>query len=364
MKRKILVVTSGGDCPGLNAVIRAVVKRASQESGITVLGSIEAYNGILTDPMEVIELTEKEVAGIHLKGGTIIKTTNKGGPFDWVVKTKNGHRTDDRSDELIRRLEHLGIDCVISIGGDGSQRISQKLYEKGVNIIAIPKTIDNDLSCTDFTFGFQTAVEISTDAVDKLVTTAASHNRVIVVETMGRDAGWIALSAGIAGGSEVILIPEIPYDVEVIAKHLNKKIDEQGYAIVVISEGAKSIDTGGYYVENREELGAEKRLLGGIGGRLAHRLKDLVNADFRVTILGHLQRGGTPVAFDRILSAQFGVKAVELFLEEKYGEMVSYQHPDIVSVPIAEAIKEYNFIKKNSNLLQTARGLGICLGDK
>ncbi|MCC7430261.1 ATP-dependent 6-phosphofructokinase [bacterium] len=364
MKRKILIVTGGGDCPGLNAVIRAICKRAWQEAGVEVYGSIEAYNGIMNEPMKIIELTPENISGIHVKGGTILKTTNKGGPFNWPVRTNDGWKTVDLSDELIKKLSYYGFDCVISIGGDGSQKISQKLYEKGVNIIGIPKTIDNDLSCTDFTFGFQTAVEIATDAVDKLVTTAASHNRVMVLETMGRDAGWIALSAGIAGGAEVILIPEIPYDVEKVAKRLNERIDSgKGFAIIVIAEGAKSISTGKYYVKNRNDLGYKNQLLSAVGGELAHTLSDIVNADFRTTILGHLQRGGTPIAYDRILSAQFGIKAVELFLENKFGQMVSYKHPELVSVPIAEAIKEYNVIKPDSYLLKTARGLGICLGD-
>ena len=209
--KRVLVVTGGGDCPGLNAVIRAVVKRAAQEKDWEVIGSVQSYDGILREPTEIMILDEKAVAGIHVQGGTIIGTTNKGGPFAWPVKNSDGTWSAvDRSEEMIRKLQYLGIDAVISIGGDGSQKISQQLYEKGLNVIGVPKTIDNDLSSTDFTFGFQTAVQIATEAVDKLVTTAASHNRVLVLEVMGRYAGWIALNAAIAGGAEVCLIPEIP----------------------------------------------------------------------------------------------------------------------------------------------------------
>ena len=226
--KRVLITTGGGDCPGLNAVIRAIVKRASQETDWEVLGSIQAFNGVLWEPQEIVRLTPEVVRGIHFRGGTIIETTNKGGPFTWPVKKNDGTwEVVDRSDEMIRRLEYMGVDCVINIGGDGSQRISQKLYEKGLNIIGVPKTIDNDLSMTDCTFGFQTAVQIATEAVDKLVTTAASHNRVFVLEVMGRDAGWIALNAAIAGGAEVCLLPEFPYDVNIVKKRPFKRFQIQ-----------------------------------------------------------------------------------------------------------------------------------------
>jgi len=205
--KRCLVVTGGGDCPGLNAVIRAIVKRAAFEQDWEIVGSIEAFNGVLREPTEIVILDEKKVAGIHYLGGTILQTTNKGGPFSWPVKNNDGTWTTvDRSDEMLRKLQYLGIDAVINIGGDGSQRISKRLYDKGLNIIGVPKTIDNDLSATDSTFGFQTAVQIATEAVDKLVTTAASHNRVLILEVMGRYAGWIALNAAVAGGAEICLL--------------------------------------------------------------------------------------------------------------------------------------------------------------
>lgn len=357
-------MTGGGDCPGLNAVIRAIVKRAGLENDWEVLGSIEAFNGILRDPMEVVLLDRKAVSGIHIRGGTILKTTNKGGPFEWPVKNTDGTwYTVDRSDELMARLERLGVEAVISIGGEGSQAISQRLYEKGLNIIGVPKTIDNDLSSTDVTFGFQTSVEVATEAVDKLVTTAASHNRLMILEVMGRDAGWIGLSAAIAGGADVALIPEIPYNIDKVAEKIRQRTEGgRGFAIVVISEGAKPVG-GDVTSRTSEEIGYKNKVLGGVGHRLLAEIKDSIEVDARVMILGHLQRGGTPIGYDRILATQFGVKAVELVLEGNYGQMVSYRHPNVISVPIASAIAEYNYVSLDSNLVKTARGIGISLGD-
>ena len=209
--KRVMVLTGGGDCPGLNAVIRGIVKRASQEKDWEVIGCIESFNGVLREPTEIVELNEKSVEGLQIQGGTILGTTNKGGPFAWPVRNSDGTWTTvDRSDEMIRKLQYLGVDAVINIGGDGSQRISLGLAQKGLHIVGVPKTIDNDLSSTDYTFGFQTAVQICTEAIDKLVTTAASHNRVFIMEVMGRDAGWIALHCAIAGGADICIIPEIP----------------------------------------------------------------------------------------------------------------------------------------------------------
>jgi phosphofructokinase-like protein len=364
-KTRILVATCGGDCPGLNAVIRAIVKKATGQYNWEVVGSVDAFNGVLYEPMELKVLDMAAVSGIHVRGGTIIGTTNRGGPFHWPIRQPDGSWDFvDRSDELIRKLGHQEIEAVINIGGDGSQRISQQLFEKGLNIIGVPKTIDNDLSATDITFGYQTAVEVATDAVDKLVTTGESHSRIMILEVMGRDAGWIALGAGIAGGADVILIPEIPYHLESVLR----KIDERtrggrGSAIVVIAEGA--VPAGGEVIATRsDQTGYPNRLLGGVGRFLAGQIKrQAPDLETRVTVLGHLQRGGAPCAFDRILATQFGVAAVELIREKKYGHMVSYRHPDIISLPIREAISEYNFVEINSSFVQTARGLSICLGD-
>ena len=364
MKKRVLVVTTGGDCPGLNAVMRAIVKRAKQEKNWEILGSVEGYYGILQEPTEIIRLNSKTVSGIHVKGGSIIRTTSKGGPFTWPVKNPDGSWTTvDRSDDLIRRLQYQHIEAVICIGGDGSQRISQSLFDKGVNIIGVPKTIDNDLLCTDFTFGFQTAVEIATDAVDKLVTTATSHSRTMILELMGRDSGWIALNAAVAGGASISLIPEIPYRIEKVVEKIQSRLDEgKKFSIIVIAEGAKPVD-GEITGRVSTQVGYENVILGGVGHNLMGDLKKHIDTEMRVTVLGHLQRGGIPIAYDRILATQFGVKAFELVLEKKFGQMVAYKQHDIISVPITEAIAELNHVKPDNYLIKTARGIGICLGD-
>ncbi len=364
--KKLLVLTGGGDCPGLNAVIRGIVKRSMQEKDWKVYGSIEAYHGVMRDPQEIVELDNNRIAGIHVKGGTIIKTTTKGDPFNYPVKQADGtYKNEDRSDDLIARIKDLGIDAVISIGGDGSQRISQKLYEKGLPVIGVPKTIDNDLSATDFTFGFQTAVEVASDAVDKLVTTAESHHRVLIMEVMGRDAGWIALHASIAGGVEVCLIPEIPYDINKVVERINERYHRgKGFANIVIAEGAKPID-GEALERESDEIGYQMKRLGGVAYQLSHQMKQAgCEADIREMVLGHLQRGGTPVAFDRILSTAFGVKAFEMALAGKFGQMVVYKNNDYLEVPLIEATGEYNYVDVNNTyLVQAARGVGISFGD-
>lgn len=365
MKKRVLVVTGGGDCPGLNAVIRAIVKRAAHEDDWEVLGCIEAFGGLMRQPYEVITLDERNTAGIHVKGGTIIGTTNKGNPLRYPMLQSDGSWKEvDRSGELLNAMEELNIHAVISIGGDGSQRISQALYEKGCNIVGVPKTIDNDLSATEVTFGFQTAVQIATESVDKLVTTAESHSRVMILEVMGRDAGWIALHAAIGGGAEVCLIPEIPYDIEKVKERVEARFQRRrGFANIVIAEGAKAKDS---EVVGRimNDPGYEHIKLGGVGHELMHQLKEAgCEADMRVTILGHIQRGGIPTAFDRVLATQFGVKAFELVKEGRFGQMVSYQKGTITDVSLESATAAYNFVGKDSYLLTTAHGIGICLGD-
>lgn len=364
--KKLLVLTGGGDCPGLNAVIRGIVKRSLQEKDWKVYGSIEAYHGVMRTPMEIVELDNSRIAGIHVKGGTIIKTTTKGDPFNYPELQPDGtYKNVDKSDDLINRIKELGIDAVISIGGDGSQRISQKLFEKGLPVIGVPKTIDNDLSATDFTFGFQTAVEVATEAVDKLVTTAESHHRVLIMEVMGRDAGWIALHAAIAGGVEVCLIPEIPYDINKVVKRINDRYHQgRGFANIIIAEGAKPID-GEALERASDEVGYQMKRLGGVAYQLSYQMKQTgCKADIREMVLGHLQRGGTPVAFDRILSTAFGVKAFEMALAGKFGQMVVYKNNDYLEVPLLAATGKYNYVDVNNTyLVQAARGVGISFGD-
>ncbi|MDH5366067.1 MAG: ATP-dependent 6-phosphofructokinase [Cyclobacteriaceae bacterium] len=364
-KRKLIVSTGGGDCPGLNAVLRAIVKRAGQEKNWEILGSVEAFNGVLNNPMEVINLGNENTAGIHVKGGTIIKTTNKGNPFDFPIEQPDGSVVNmDRSDELIQRLEDLDVEAVINIGGEGSQSISQQLYEKGVNIIGVPKTIDNDLSSTDLTFGFRTAVQIATDSFDRLVTTAESHHRVMIMEVMGRDAGWIALHTAIAGGAEVCLIPEIPYDVDKIVERLNLRYSKgKGFANIVIAEGARP-KGGTTFSQESNEVGYGKARLGGVAYELSEQLKAAgCKAIIRETVLGHTQRGGTPIAFDRVLATLFGVKAFEMVLNKEYGRMVAWKSQDVVSVPLLDAIKDYNTVNPDSFTVKAAKGIGISFGD-
>ncbi len=303
MTKKVLVLTGGGDCPGLNAVIRGIAKRARKEKDWEVYGSIEAFNGVFNEPQEIVKLTSRRTAGIHVKGGTILKTTNKSNPIKFPVTQPDGTvKFVDRSDELVKKLKDLKFDAVINIGGDGSQKISKVLFDKGVPIIGVPKTIDNDLSSTDVTFGFQTAVQIATDSFDKLVTTAESHHRVMIMEVMGRDAGWIALHTAIAGGAEVCLIPEIPYDIKKILRRIELRYKKgRGFCNIVIAEGAKP--KAGSVTASAGEKGSEHVRLGGVAYQLSKQLKDSgCSAEIRETVLGHVVRGGSPVAFDRILA--------------------------------------------------------------
>ncbi len=362
--KKLLILTGGGDCPGLNAVIRGICKRARQETGWEVYGSIEAFNGVFRDPPELMRLTSAKTGGIHVKGGTILKTTNKGNPLKFPVQQADGTITFvDRTDELAKRLKDLGFDAIINIGGDGSQKISSALFEKGTPIIGVPKTIDNDLGATDVTFGFQTAVQIATDSFDKLVSTAESHHRVMIMEVMGRDAGWIALHTAIAGGAEVCLIPEIPYDIDKVARRLNLRYrNGRGFANVVIAEGA--IPKAGTVTAQEGQPDSEHVRLGGVAYALSKQLKDVgCKAEIRETVLGHVQRGGSPTAYDRVLASIMGVKAFELALEKQFGKMVSFRNNTVTAVMLEEAIREPRLVDKHSFLVSAARGLGICFGD-
>ena len=363
--KKILVCTGGGDCPGLNAVIRGIVKSAKNAKGYEVWGSIEALNGVLLEPNELIKLTPKVTSGIHVKGGTILKTTNRGNPLAYPVVQEDGTVKEvDRCKELADKIKDLGFEALINIGGDGSQRISQALAKNGLNVIGVPKTIDNDLSATDLTFGFSTAVQIATDCFDKLVTTAESHHRVMIMEVMGRDAGWIALYTAIAGGAEICLLPEIPYDLNKIVKRINKRYRKgKGFVNIVIAEGAKP--KGGDVVgKTAKDAGDNHIKLGGIANHLRWQLEqEGCQPQIRTAILGHIQRGGTPVAFDRILATAMGVKAFELVQEENYGRMVSFKNNEIDSVTLEAATTGNKFVDKDHYLLKSARSMGISFGD-
>lgn len=363
--KKILLATGGGDCPGLNAVIRAIVKSAKKHGGYEVYGSIEAFNGVLSDPNQIVKLTPKKVAGIHVLGGTIIKTTNKGNPLAFPVQQPDGTwSTTDICGDLVGKMKALGFHAVVNIGGDGSQKISQALYNQGLNIIGVPKTIDNDLSATDLTFGFTTAVQIATESLDRLVTTAESHHRVMIMEVMGRDAGWIALHTALAGGAEICLIPEIPYDIDQVIQKINKRYDKgKGFVNIVVAEGAKPKE-GAAIGQKSKDVGDEHVKLGGIANYLKSQIEDSgCPAQVRTTVLGHVQRGGTPVAFDRILATAMGVKAFELIVQGDFGKMVTFRNNSISSVKISEAVLDYNFLSKDHYLVNTARSIGISFGD-
>ncbi|MBX2814809.1 MAG: ATP-dependent 6-phosphofructokinase [Saprospiraceae bacterium] len=361
--KKLLILTGGGDCPGLNAVIRAVVRSARRSGQWKTWGSIEAFNGIFRDPPEIKRLTRSSVSGIHVRGGTILQTTNRGNPLDYPVQQKDGSwTTRDRTAELAAKIRSMGFDAVINIGGDGSQRISQALFKEGCPIVGVPKTIDNDLSATDLTFGFSTAVQTATESFDRLVTTAASHHRVIIMEVMGRDAGWIALHTAIAGGAELCLIPEIPYRVDKVLKRISKRYRKgKGFVNIVISEGAKQ--EGGNVV-GVKEAGDENIKLGGVANALRRQLENAgCEAQVRTTILGHVQRGGIPVAQDRVLASAMGVKAFELVQQDQFGQMVAFRNNEFVSVSLEEAVRDYKAVHPDHYLINVARNLGIAFGD-
>jgi len=359
--RRIGVLTGGGDCPGLNAVIRAVVKTAINEYDWEVLGIEDGFEGLI-QPGRVRQLTRADVRDILPRGGTILGTTNRANPFHYEVEVDGEVKVFDVSDDVVRHAQVLGMDALVVIGGDGSLHIAHELMQKGLKVVGVPKTIDSDLQGTVITFGFDTAVNTAMDALDKLSTTAESHHRVIILEVMGRDAGWIALKAGIAGGADAILIPEIPYDLDVVADKIARR-NRGGakFSIVVAAEGARPVDGKAVYQAEREIGGA--RRLGGIGEVLARQLRERCRVEVRVTVLGHLQRGGSPTAFDRLLASRFGTMAVHLIAQGKLGHMVALQDECIIAVPIAEAVAQQKFVPLNSDILLTAFGLDVCLGN-
>ncbi len=360
--RRIGVLTGGGDCPGLNAVIRAVVKTAIKEYRLSVVGFENGFGGLIQNKAR--DLTEKDVVGILPRGGTILGTTNRDNPFYYPMVIEGRRVFRDVSDRVVENLNIHGIDAMVIIGGDGSLTIAKELYEKkGLPVVGVPKTIDNDLSATDQTFGFDTALTTATEALDKLHTTAESHHRVMVLEVMGRYAGWIALESGIAGGADVILIPEIPYLIDMVnAKIIERCNLGKKFSIVVVAEGAKPVD-GEMIVKKRIEDSFDPIRLGGIGTKVAKQIEEGTGMETRVTVLGHLQRGGTPTAFDRILATRYGTGAVNLLMSGKFGEMVCLRTPDIKSVSLAEAVGEMRLVPTGSDIIQTARQVGISLGD-
>ncbi|HEX8674119.1 MAG TPA: ATP-dependent 6-phosphofructokinase [Longimicrobium sp.] len=359
--RRIAINTGGGDAPGLNAVIRAATLAALQE-GWEVLGIRRGYMGLLEGEVDgepgIFPLTATSVRGIHHLGGTILGTTTRGNPFGLEVRKPDGTwGTVDRSQEIVDAFRSMEIDALIAIGGDGSLNIAHELQKKGLPVIGVPKTIDNDLRATDLTFGFQTAVEVATDAIGRLHSTAEAHQRIMVVQVMGRHVGWIALESGLAGGADIILLPEVPYSAErVAAKIMERESHGRRFSIVVIAEGAKAAGEEPSYADSTGRYG-------GIADRLAAELEELTGKEARTLTLGHIQRGGSPTAFDRNLALRFGAAAVRCIRDGRLGTMVALQGQSVTSVPLAEAISELKRVTMDMDLVMSARQLGISFGD-
>lgn len=359
--KKIAVLTGGGDAPGLNGVIRALVKAAISRYGLEVYGFLDGFHGLITN--RYIRLEKANVSGVLHRGGTILGTSNRDNPFRFPVQENGQTVYKDVSAEAIRNLEQLGIDVLVVIGGDGSMHIANEFSQKGLKIIGVPKTIDNDLSATDVTFGFDTAVTTASEALDKLHTTAESHHRVMVLEVMGRYGGWIALHAGIAGGADVILIPEIPFEWKKIKAKIEERVAEgKRFSIIVAAEGAAEKE-GQMVVAKMIEESTDPIRLGGIGQVVADKLARMIGLETRVTVLGHLQRGGSPTATDRILSTRFGVAAAHLAARGPWGHMVSLRGQEITQVPIVEGIRELKKVNPQGELVEAAKAVGITFGD-
>ncbi|MBI3815692.1 MAG: 6-phosphofructokinase [Nitrospinae bacterium] len=359
---KIGILTGGGDCPGLNAVIRGVVKTAVLQYKMDVLGIHDGFYGLVNNKIK--ELTIGEVSGIMPRGGTILGTSNICNPFRYFSLVNGQKVYSDVSDQVMKNIKANGIEAVIVVGGDGTMAIADKFNKMGVPMVGIPKTIDNDLYATDVTFGFDTAIVTATEAIDKIHTTAESHHRAMIVEVMGRNAGWIALHSGIAGGAHIILIPEIPFDYDAIVKKIyERKGAGKHFSIIVVAEGAKA-KGGDVVVKKIVDDGTEPIRLGGIGNRVGDEIERMTGIETRVTTLGHIQRGGSPSPFDRILGTRFGAEAVNLIANKDFGKMVSLKTPDIVAVPLDEAVGKQRKVEPDSGYIKAARLIGISFGDR
>lgn len=357
---KIAINTGGGDAPGLNAAIRAATL-AALKRGWEVFGIENGYGSVYTDT-PFVPLTEKSVRGITLMGGTILGTANKGNPFEMPYRKDDGSwDTRDVSDHLVKKFEEYDIDALVAIGGDGSMRIASKLVEKGLNIVGIPKTIDNDIWGCDVTLGFDTARSIATEAIDRITTTAESHQRLMVVEVMGRYAGWIALLSGLASTADVILIPEIPFTYESIIEKIDERRSKgKNYTMIVVAEGAK--EKGGEIITKGKAVGQEVQL-GGIADKVANELSERTGQESRSVVLGHLQRGGSPTTYDRLISLRFGAAAIRCVQDRDFNKLVVLKDNKLTSIPISDVANKMKSVPLDSDTVQTARDIGICLGD-
>lgn len=357
---RIAINTGGGDAPGLNAAIRAATL-AALKRGWEVFGIKNGYGSIYTDE-PFIRLDERSVRGITMLGGTILGTANRGNPFDMPYKREDGTwDTKDVSDHLVEQFDEYGIDALIAIGGDGSMHIASKLVEKGLNVVGVPKTIDNDVWGCDVTLGFDTARSIATEAIDRITTTAESHQRLMVVEVMGRYAGWIALYSGLASTADVILIPEIPFSYSsIVEKIKEREAKDEHYTMLVVAEGAKR--KGGDIMTKGKAVGQEVQL-GGIGNRVATVLSERTGKESRSVVLGHLQRGGSPTTYDRLTSLRYGAAAVRCVQERDFNKLVVLQDNKLTSIPISDVAGKMKKVELDGDVIQTARDVGICLGD-
>ena len=381
MIKKVGILANGGDVSGFNAVIRAIVKTA-ENHGVECYGILDGYNGLVKKDFEILSTAAHgEAVGILPKGGSIIGSSTNANVFNYKVVNEDGSvEYKDLSDQCIQNIKDFGFDCIFTLGGDGTQKSARDFSTKGVNIIGVPKTIDNDVACTEITFGYNTAVSVAIEALDRLHTTGETHHRIMVLEVMGRYAGWIALESAIAGGADVALIPEIPYDIEKVASKIeNRKKRGKNFSVVVVAEGARP-KGGEMVVANVRDNGAgvDNTKLGGVGAIVAKQLEDLTGLEARNTTLGYMQRGGTPTAFDRVLSTKYGTKAMELALEGKFGVLTVIKNGKLDSVSLEEVVgnnKKIGAVSGNTaesnlrkvtmddDLVKTARNIGINLGD-
>lgn len=354
------ILTGGGDCPGLNAVIRSIAKPAMRYFNARVIGILDGFEGLVEGRMR--ELTNLDVSGIINLGGTILGTSNKGDPFHYPVEHPSGIQIEDCSEKAIKNYRDWALDCLIAIGGDGTMNIAYKFSKMGLNVVGVPKTIDNDLEATDTTFGYDSAVHVACEAIDRLQTTASAHHRVMVIEVMGRYAGWIALAAGVAGGADVILIPEIPFSWMALYQTVLKRSTGARFSIVCVAEGAKPRGED-IVIKETDVKRTDPVRLGGIGDLVARRIRENTGLETRVTVLGHLQRGGSPTAYDRILATKFGATALEAASKGQFGCMVSLQGRDVVTVKLEDAIKHQRLVPPSDQLIVTARAVGTSFGD-
>lgn len=355
------VLTGGGDCPGLNAVIRGVVRTALGK-GMTVKGIQNGFQGLVEDM--IITLHDKDVAGILPRGGTILGTTNRDNPFHYKVEENGKFVFRNMTDRILENLKNNGIQALILIGGDGTHAAALEFEKIGIKLVGVPKTIDNDIPCTERTFGFDSAVGVASWALDRLHTTAESHHRVMILEVMGRYAGWISLHAGMAGGADVILIPEIPYNIDVIIRKVRDRVERgKRFSIIIVAEGAMPVG-GTLTIKRTVEDSPEKIRLGGVGEKLASEIELRTEIESRCTVLGHLQRGGTPTAYDRVLATGYGVEAVECISRSEFGRMVALQNNKITSVPIADVVGKPHNVPADDQLVLAGRAMGISFGDE